>query len=997
MNALLLVLAALGAGHWQTLDAMDYRTTADAQQAWVASDGTPQVTVVADAGRPALQLLAPFAADARLPRTVLDRRVSLDLADAGQFTLTVRAADPQAVGQVSLYFRSGEGWYSGGAELGKPGWQTLEFPKSSFHTEGQPAGWQKIDGLRISFWRKEAKDSVIHLRGLAAGWHDVALVVPSSREHDAEQATARESAGNMSQLLAELGLGADTIDDADVVRGGLGKRRVAVVAYDPHLDGAPAEALAKFVQGGGKLLACYTLPQGLAHTLGFDQLKYVAQKEPGQLAEMRFQAEDVAGLPKSVRQSSWNITSAQPAGQNARVIGRWFDKRGQATGLPALLLSDRGAFVTHLLLPGDRDAKGQLLAAILGRLDPLLWPEMAQSQVAQAGRVGHCPDLDALERFVRASEVENAVLQLRVGKAMIRMAGKDVERKSYPEAAVAAHRAHEALASAYLESQPSPPREGRGFWDHSGTGAYPGDWERTAKELSSGGFNMVFPNMLWAGVAHYPSDVLPRSETFTRYGDQLAQCVKAAHAHGIEVHVWKVNHNLSTAPRDFVQRLRREGRLQVTVAGKPQDWLCPSNPENLKLEVASMFEVAAKYDVDGLHFDYIRYPDRECCYCDGCRRRFEAEAGVRVAHWPEDCYRGPLQSRYEDWRCQQITRLVKTVHDEAKKLRPAIKISAAVFGSYPDCRRSVGQDWVAWVREGLLDFVCPMDYSDTDPPFVDLVSRQLKLVDGRVPLYPGIGAWRLGSADRVASQVYQARRLGAPGFTLFNLDAGAAETLLPGMALGIGSVPAVPPHREKTAQQPAEVTNSIGMRLVRIPAGEFMMGSGESAQEIVSTFAAHRRKAEEFKDEFPRHRVRITRPFYLGKCEVTVGDFRRFVQDSGYRTEAETDGQGGWASTGRPASAKAAGPSSTGRIPAFRRTTTTRSSTSPGTTRSPSARGSVAKRERPTACRGKPNGSMPAGRARRPAITTATTPTLWPRSPRPPTPRAAVVSPPSRT
>ena len=38
---------------------------------------------------------------------------------------------------------------------------------------------------------------------------------------------------------------------------------------------------------------------------------------------------------------------------------------------------------------------------------------------------------------------------------------------------------------------------------------------------------MVLPNMLWGGLAHYPSDVLPRSETFRKHGDQIAQCVAA--------------------------------------------------------------------------------------------------------------------------------------------------------------------------------------------------------------------------------------------------------------------------------------------------------------------------------------------------------------------------------------------------------------------------------------------------------------------------------------
>jgi formylglycine-generating enzyme required for sulfatase activity len=94
--------------------------------------------------------------------------------------------------------------------------------------------------------------------------------------------------------------------------------------------------------------------------------------------------------------------------------------------------------------------------------------------------------------------------------------------------------------------------------------------------------------------------------------------------------------------------------------------------------------------------------------------------------------------------------------------------------------------------------------------------------------------------------------------------------------------------------QGRETTNSIGMKLELIPAGEFMMGGGESAEELVKAFAAYNRKAEFFTDEYPRHRVRITKPFYLGRYEVTVGQYRRFVEETGYKTEAETDGTGGW-------------------------------------------------------------------------------------------------------
>jgi formylglycine-generating enzyme required for sulfatase activity len=77
------------------------------------------------------------------------------------------------------------------------------------------------------------------------------------------------------------------------------------------------------------------------------------------------------------------------------------------------------------------------------------------------------------------------------------------------------------------------------------------------------------------------------------------------------------------------------------------------------------------------------------------------------------------------------------------------------------------------------------------------------------------------------------------------------------------------------------MANSIGMELVRIPAGEFWMGSPEE-------------ETGRLPNEGPRHRVRIRRPFYLGAREVTVGEFRQFVEATGYVTEAERDIEGGF-------------------------------------------------------------------------------------------------------
>ncbi len=95
--------------------------------------------------------------------------------------------------------------------------------------------------------------------------------------------------------------------------------------------------------------------------------------------------------------------------------------------------------------------------------------------------------------------------------------------------------------------------------------------------------------------------------------------------------------------------------------------------------------------------------------------------------------------------------------------------------------------------------------------------------------------------------------------------------------------------------QPRKLTNSLGMTLVRIPAGTFHMGSNEPLARLQKAYPlAERERLEALKDEAPVHRVRISRAFYVGQTEVTVGQFRRFVQASSYVPESEADGTGGY-------------------------------------------------------------------------------------------------------
>lgn len=108
-------------------------------------------------------------------------------------------------------------------------------------------------------------------------------------------------------------------------------------------------------------------------------------------------------------------------------------------------------------------------------------------------------------------------------------------------------------------------------------------------------------------------------------------------------------------------------------------------------------------------------------------------------------------------------------------------------------------------------------------------------------------------------------------------------------------------HQEAWAKHlgvPVETTNSIGMKLVLIPPGEFDMGS---TQEEVEQLLKRAKEGNypswyvpNLPREAPRHRVRLTKPFCLATCEVTTGVFRKFVEEAAYKTDAEEDGKGSY-------------------------------------------------------------------------------------------------------
>ena len=782
------------------IEDFDYSDEAAAKAAWIpGKDSLPPVPIVEEVGS-ALRLPAPFSTG--LPRTIHDRVVKLDLSQYGQFTLDLFVENLDAFDRFTLYFRSGDGWYGASEDLSREGGNKLTFHKAAFRPEGHPTGWHTITGIRLSAWAVAPVDSAIVVDRLAALQNDIAIILPTNLDESnpGEARSAREAADSIAKIMEEIGLETDALEYTAIASGGLSRRKLAILPLNPDLPQDVAEALQKFVASGGKLFVTYSLPEPVAKILGLRRTGWIRQEHSGQFVKILLNAPKVEGLPAEVKQASWNITLAEPVAKHARVIGYWLDDTGTDTGYPALYLSDTGAFLSHIVLPDDLSGKQRLLAAILSHLAPDLWRDIAKHAKANIGVVGDIGNFAWAEAFIKKADQGKALTSLNRAVDLQMQVRSHYSKREFVAAFEKAQAAHKALSNAYLLSHPSPKIEGRAVWNHSGTGIYPGNWEHSAQELSVAGFNIIIPNMLWAGIAHYPSEMLPHSETFNKYGDQIAQCVEAAHRNGLEVHVWKVNWNLSHAPQDFILKMRKAGRTQISPTGGQIDWLCPSHPDNFRLELDSLLEIVRKYEVDGLHFDYIRYPGSEGCYCNGCRERFSRNTGKTVKNWPTDVITGPRREEYIDWRCEQITRLVRAVHEQARKLRKDLKLSAAVFSNYPACREQVGQDWVAWAQAGYVDFLCPMNYTENIHRFSRLITRQLNLTKNQISIYPGIGATASRSSltpDQVVGQIAVARKAGAHGFTIFDYGSVSAASIISAVGKSAGKAHAIPPHREE--------------------------------------------------------------------------------------------------------------------------------------------------------------------------------------------------------
>jgi hypothetical protein len=243
----------------------------------------------------------------------------------------------------------------------------------------------------------------------------------------------------MVSTLARAGVEAGTVDDVDVEAGVLTDKRIAIYPLNPSPSDKEMEALEAFVRAGGRVVVCYSLWPRLGALVGVESLGHQASEYPGQFARMHFLPGGPPGLPDEAKQNSWNIERVRPAAPGARVIAEWFDASGKDTGYPAVVLSDTGAYVSHVLLGDDPTNKDRLVRALLGHLDPDLWEQMARNAMVHVGPVTRWAafaDAEAGIRRTAQSAGRLEVIEEDLARARQQQAEAEacLQEKRYPEA-----------------------------------------------------------------------------------------------------------------------------------------------------------------------------------------------------------------------------------------------------------------------------------------------------------------------------------------------------------------------------------------------------------------------------------------------------------------------------------------------------------------------------------------------------------------------------------
>ncbi|MDJ0600609.1 MAG: family 10 glycosylhydrolase [Crocosphaera sp.] len=353
----------------------------------------------------------------------------------------------------------------------------------------------------------------------------------------------------------------------------------------------------------------------------------------------------------------------------------------------------------------------------------------------------------------------------------------------------------------YPTAQPVAQAEIRAMWLDRGTIVKTRSEAELAvlfDRMAQAGINTVFMETVNASYPIYPSGVAPEQNPLTKGWDPLKAAVKLAHERNMELHAWvwifaaaNQGHNkVLEQPEDYLGPvLSRNPDWGITdKKGNYFDkgpqfkkaFLDPANPRVQKYLLSLLDEIVRNYDVDGIQFDYIRYPfqqpqnNQTFGYSKSSRYLFKEMSGVDPI---EISPSHPLWNQWTGFRIRQVDSFVATASTHLKKVKPELIISASVFPiEQRDRLFRLQQNWEEWMEEEWVDMIVLMTYAlDTG----NLEERIKLAFDDSLPqsalVIPGLRLLKVPDPVTI-DQLQFVRNMPISGFALF-----ATENLTPSL------------------------------------------------------------------------------------------------------------------------------------------------------------------------------------------------------------------------
>ncbi len=319
----------------------------------------------------------------------------------------------------------------------------------------------------------------------------------------------------------------------------------------------------------------------------------------------------------------------------------------------------------------------------------------------------------------------------------------------------------------------------RGVWVARFHYRTPEDVRIIIKNCADSGFNTVFWQVRGEGTVAYPSRIEPwaREYNYQNPGfDPLALAVEEAHKRGLRLEAWfnvmpgwkgltppPLPGQLFNAHPDWFM-YDAGGRRQPL--NKDYVILNPCWPEVRRHVVSLADEIAARYDIDGIHLDYVRYAWDGVA---GAKKSFPRDSKT-LALYRHETGRQPDDdlAAWDHWRANQLTRLVEEIRNAVNRRRRGATLTAAVWRDPRVGYRDYLQNSIAWLRAGLVDAVMPMAYTEKLDQFDAPIAEYRRLAGGR-PVVPGLGVYMHRDADQSRDQLRRCMNWGGD-FALFSYE-----------------------------------------------------------------------------------------------------------------------------------------------------------------------------------------------------------------------------------